>query len=218
MTVQKAVFSTSILIVFYQLLSLWQLVELISKDDLDNLEFYYLLDGSIKFLAIVVFLYYINRLDFPDCFVTDLKYYWIAAFLGLLFVFIQTPLNLLYNLLFSTEYHISYEFDVNNVISTRALSTILLIPISEELFFRNYIQAGLKEKMDDISAAFLSALLFSTIHFIFIAIYYPGFSFNSHQVYIAFFGGLISAILFVKARKSGPSIVFHICWNLMSVL
>jgi membrane protease YdiL (CAAX protease family) len=58
----------------------------------------------------------------------------------------QTTLKWIYNLLFGTEYQIAYRFDgLPKFKNINLISTILLIPINEELFFREYIQNNLQK-------------------------------------------------------------------------
>ncbi|MFB9053072.1 lysostaphin resistance A-like protein [Formosa undariae] len=96
------------------------------------------------------------------------------------------------------------------------IASIFVVPITEELFFRNYILRGLLQNYKPIIAIILSSLMFAFIHIPFISLFYEFLDFSLHQTYITIFGGLLSGILFYKSKSIVPSIIFHIFWNLTS--
>lgn len=145
---------------------------------------------------------------------TSIHFYTVASLLGVLYVFIQTPLNIPYNLVFDDDYIIQYSFDLSQLLGLRALRLLLFVPVSEELFFRHFIQRKLQATYKPYMAILVSTLLFASIHLPFVALINSSFQWDVHHAYIAFFGGLMSALLYYKSKSIGPSILFHIMWNM----
>ncbi|MBR9847588.1 MAG: CPBP family intramembrane metalloprotease [Algicola sp.] len=94
------------------------------------------------------------------------------------------------------------------------ISSIILIPIGEELFFREYIQNNLQKKTKIIVAILFASLLFALIHAPYMNLFFEEFQQTWHLTYLTFFGGLISGLIYYKSESIGPSIIFHIFWNL----
>ena len=63
----------------------------------------------------------------------------------------------------------------------------------------------------------LTVFLFASIHLSFMNLI-NGEALNIHSSYIALFGGFLSGLLYFKSRSTGPSIVFHIMWNMAVTL
>lgn len=142
-----------------------------------------------------------------------LKLSFAAIALGLGYVFVQTPLNFLYNGIFNQDIIINYDF-ISTIKSSHLLGVILIIPISEELFFRQYIQKGVAENFNPIIAIIISSILFAAVHLPYIGLFYPQDYLDFNTPYIALFGGLSSALLYYKSESLYPSFLFHIFWNL----
>lgn len=143
------------------------------------------------------------------------KYYFIALLSGIGFVFFQSILNIFYHQEISSELF-DYEFTLERLTSLSVIASIFVVPITEELFFRNYILRGLLQNYKPIVAIILSSLIFAFIHIPFVSLFYEFFDFSLHQAYITIFGGLIAGMLFYKSKSIIPSIIFHIFWNLTS--
>ncbi|WP_416382063.1 CPBP family intramembrane glutamic endopeptidase [Maribacter sp. BPC-D8] len=95
-----------------------------------------------------------------------------------------------------------------------SIASILIIPFSEEFFFRNYIQKGLQEKYSPILSIFITSFLFGIIHLTDF-IYNDGMlELNFYKTFAAFFLGIITGLLFFKSKSVGPPILLHIVWNL----
>ncbi|MCR9172155.1 MAG: CPBP family intramembrane metalloprotease [bacterium] len=147
------------------------------------------------------------------------RWYAIACALGASFIFIQTPLNALYNAFSGETYNVSYEFsNWDSFSDLNILSTLILIPITEELFFRQFIQRKLQKKMHVVIAIFVAAVLFGFIH-LSLGHHLLGLGpVRIRHMYITFFGGLLLGFIYFKSRSIGPTVVCHIAWNTMAVL
>jgi membrane protease YdiL (CAAX protease family) len=137
---------------------------------------------------------------------------------GFGYPYIQTPLNGIYNLVFDTSYRITYDYGMEGLLTWNSIAVIFLIPMAEELFFRGYILKQLLTNYKPIIAIGISTCLFALIHLPYQTIFLDSIQFNGHLAYIAFFGGLISGTLYYKSKSLGPSLIFHVIWNLMVVL
>ncbi len=111
--------------------------------------YFLLIQGTLQLFAILIFIYSIKNKTLKNLIQdTHYKWYLLALILGISFVFIHPPLKWIYNFLFETDYSIVYRFDgLTKFKNINVVSVILLIPISEELFFREFIQNNLQKKM-----------------------------------------------------------------------
>ena len=185
-----------------------------------NIEYYnsyLLIQGIFQFIVILLILKVLKSETISEQFrKTDFKWYLAAFIIGSTYVYVQLPLKLFYNLLFKTNYYITYDFNgLTNFWSASILSTVFFIPISEELFFRGFIQQQLQGRMKGFQAIIISSLMFGLIHLLVFRITPIGLGFNWHLFYLTFVGGLIAGYLFYKSKSIVPPIIFHICWNAM---
>jgi membrane protease YdiL (CAAX protease family) len=147
---------------------------------------------------------------------TTIKWYLIASVIGVLFVFVQLPLNWIYSCFIAEQFVISYDFNGwHNFLNVNILNSILFIPIAEELFFRQFLQRKLHKKMNATKAIISSALLFSFLHFLNFDFIHFEFYYNFHHAYITLIGGLLLAIVYYKSKSIGPPIALHMAWNIM---
>jgi membrane protease YdiL (CAAX protease family) len=187
---------------------------------IDNYErYYFLIQGILQLIVILTFIIITNKSTGKPLFgKPNFKWYLLALVLGASFVFIQTPLNWLYNPIFETEYLIAYRFDgLPKFLNLNIITTILLIPIAEELFFRQYIQKYLQSKMKGIYAILFASILFASIHSPYTNLVLELSKQDWHLFYLTFFGGVISGSLYYYSKSIGSSICFHIIWNSMSI-
>lgn len=213
MKIQKAIILTVLYIFFIEFVPVWiLLMEYMGIEDYDS--YYYFINGGIQ--VIIVFLF-IKIMSPNELFQnTNFKWYIIAFVLGGIFVWIQTPLNWVYNFIAGTEYSIVYDFEgYKQIDNLNYVAIIFLIPIGEELFFRQYIQKGLQIRFKPIIAIGIASLLFASIHLPYNALIFFGRYASPHLAYIALFGGMLSGVLFYKSKSIGPSIIMHVMWNLM---
>ena len=150
--------------------------------------------------------------------ISSSKWFFIAFISGAIFLWIQTPLNLVYNYFSGSGYVISYDFIFENTSTLNVFSVVFLVPIYEELFFRFYIQRSLHAKFSPLFSILIASLLFGAAHLPFYELLIPGMEiqFSFHHAYITFFGGLIAGWLFYKSKTVFPSIIMHVMWNLFA--
>ncbi|PKB44939.1 CAAX prenyl protease-like protein [Cellulophaga sp. RHA19] len=87
------------------------------------------------------------------------------------------------------------------------LSTLIIAPIFEELFYRKFLFSKLLEKYQLYLAIFISSLCFSAIHF-----ETPG------NLIPSFLFGITSCLIFFKTKKISYSILLHFINNLLVTL
>jgi len=217
-TILKSVLLTILYILFIEVIGAW--IFLADALGIKNADSYYsFVNGIIQFSLILIFLKAFKISDFKLPQKTNYKWYILAFILGSFFTYIQTPLNWFYNIIAGSEYHIIYDFNgLSKFKNLNIISFIFLIPISEEFFFREFIQKNFQNYLKPISAILVSTILFTSIHLPYEAIYFSDIVPSFHSAYIAFFGSLISGGLYFKSKSIGPSIVMHVMWNLIVIL
>ena len=215
MTILKSISNTFLFILLANVISCWILL-LPHEMDIDVILTLDSFFTSYVFLILVaIYLGFINDSTFLSVSKTSGKYYFYAFLLGFSFVFVQTPLNLIYNEIIGTAYNIHYEFQPIDVLKySNSYAAILIAPVCEEFFFRKFIQSNLQKSYHPSFAILLAAILFATIHLPFSALFYDGNSFSFHHAYITLFGGIILGSLFYKSKSTGPAIIMHLFWNL----
>jgi uncharacterized protein len=217
MTILKSIIATLLFIIVVELIGTWILLEwhidisVLTRHD-------WLINGLIETILVVFFLYklYGTKGILPQQ--TSLNYYATAFLLGATYTFIQVPLLQIYDLTFNTSHPKHFAFDLSRILTSKAVCSIFLLPLSEELFFRHYIQKELQTKYKPFIAIGVASLLFASIHVPYLALFIERFEFNTVKAYITLFGGLISGIIYYKSKSIGPSILFHIMWNFMARL
>lgn len=210
----KAILATLLYLVVIELIGSWFLIaESIGFES--YYKYYLFIQGVLQFIGVLIFIYFIKKRTFKNLIKkTHRKWYLFALILGISFVFIQTPLNWLYNLLFGTEYNIAYRFDgLPKFKNINMISAVLLIPAAEELFFREYVQNNLQNKMNSIVAILIASLLFASIHSPYMNLILESSKEDWHLFYLTIFGGIMSGFLYYKSKSIGPSIIFHAFWN-----
>jgi membrane protease YdiL (CAAX protease family) len=217
MNILKAILATIIYIVAVELIGTWYFVASywgIKYSD----GIYYLVNGIIQLILVCIFIRYAKTSEAKLPQTTKAKWYILAVLLGALFIFFQTPLNWIYDLIAGSNHHITYNFNASRFLNVFTIAAVLLVPVCEELFFREFIQQKLQKRYRPVIAICIAALLFSAIHLPYAALLFHADNFTPHHAYIALFGGLMSGILYFKSKSIGPSIVMHITWNLFAML
>jgi membrane protease YdiL (CAAX protease family) len=215
-SIPKAILATLLYLIGMELIGSWFLIaEAIGFESYNN--YYLLIQGTLQLIGVLIFIYFIKNWTFKNLIKKiHRKWYLFALILGISFVFMQTPLKWIYNLLFGTEYEIAYRFDgLPKFKNINMISAILMIPIAEELFFREYVQNNLQKKTNTIVAILLASLLFASIHSPYMNLILESSNQDWHLFYLTIFGGIISGVFYFKSKSIGPSIVFHTFWNLM---
>lgn len=218
-SISKAFLATLLYIIAINLIGAWILLPYLDESII-ILEHYYLIQGFLQFLFILIFIYFSNGRKWSGVIIrTQSKWYLIAFFLAVAFVIFQDPLNRLYVMDFSGNFISDYNFDgISNLTNLNVLSMVLFIPIGEELFFRGYLQRNLHEKVNPITAIIVSSILFASIHSPYLGLIFPDMGLTWHQFYITIFGGIIAGIIYFKSKSVGPTIVYHVFWNFIIVI
>ncbi|WP_435263489.1 CPBP family intramembrane glutamic endopeptidase [Tenacibaculum sp. nBUS_03] len=215
-SIPKAMLATLLYLIGIELIGSWSLIaEAIGFES--YYKYYLLIQGTLQLIGVLIFIYFVRKRTFKNLIKkTHRKWYLFALLLGISFVFIQTPLKWIYNLLFGTEYNIAYRFDgLPKFKNLNMISAVLMIPVGEELFFREYIQNNLQKEMNNIVAILLASLLFASIHSPYMNLVLESSKQDWHLFYLTIFGGIMSGILYFKSKSIGPSIIFHMFWNIM---
>jgi len=197
---------------FLSLIGLWVLLPYYYGGDflLKNNE---LITNSILVISLAIMYRYRMQKGMRVRFKAKSYWFLLAIVLGFVFVFTQGLLRTGYNTMFSTNYpDLTYTFNLN-VDYWYMLSSVILVPFSEELFFRGVIQEDLQRKTSQWTAILVTAGLFALIHVPYLESSFLGIGMNWFRGYIVFFGGLIACILYNRSGALGPSLVFHAVWN-----
>ena len=215
-SIPQAILATLLYLIGIELIGSWfRIAEKIGFES--YYKYYLLIQGTLQLIGVLIFIYFIRKQTFKNLIKkTHRKWYLFALVLGISFVFMQTPIKWIYNLLFGTEYRIAYRFDgLPKFKNINMISAVLMIPMGEELFFREYIQNNLQKKTSAVVAILLASLLFASIHSPYMNLILESSKQDWHLFYLTIFGGIISGILYFKSKSIGPSIIFHMFWNVM---
>jgi membrane protease YdiL (CAAX protease family) len=123
---------------------------------------------------------------------------------GVFAVVIQSAWGLIQRYLFQV---VPYSIHTNNLVSSAQtnLKMVILIcvvcPILEEIIFRKILFEFFNRKIGIVGAAFISALLFSLIHF----------DFANIATYILI--GLVFSLIYIKSKNLMNSMVSHMVMN-----
>lgn len=178
-----------------------------------------LISGAIL-LIFIVFFTLINKTNRREISL-NAKWYWyaIAIVLGAAYIFIQVPLNWMYNSVSGESYNVTFNFNGWGYLTDlNMLPVITLYPIAEELYFRQFIQRRLQKKLSGTFSIITTAALFGILH-LGIYSYILGYDdLHIRHTYITFFGGIIVGFIYYKSRSIGPAIIYHMAWNVMAVI
>lgn len=210
MTISKSILYTIFFFLFVQLTAIWVILN--SFLDIQFLinDYNYFVSGMLEITGVILFFFLMKKQKSLIQKNTPIVYCLFAVVLGVLYVFAQKWLNYIYDVFANTDFanQTTYNLDFSlDKFTLNTVAIIVLLPISEELFFRSYIQNGLQKNYKPLISIGVSSLLFSLLHL-------P----NVHYTYLVFFGGLISAMLYHKSRSIAPSIVFHMIWNIIVLI
>lgn len=86
------------------------------------------------------------------------------------------------------------------------ISTLLIGPLIEELFFRKLVLGKLAERYHPSTALIISSSCFSLIHIE-----------TPNNLIPAFIGGIVLGIIYIKTKKIGYSIILHFIINAMII-
>ena len=212
MKFQKAILLTVLYYVLLNAIGLWIILIPVETAYLPVFKFTHFINSLITLLFLIAFFVLLKRKDVLKFQKVDFKFCILALFLGISFVYFQSFLNIFYYQEIPDTFF-KFDYTYEHLIKLSVITSILIVPITEELFFRNYIQRELTKRYDWKFSVILTSILFAIIHINLLGFFFDSTSLNFHQAYTAFFGGLISGILFYKTKSIIPSIIFHIFWN-----
>lgn len=215
MNILKSFFFTILYYVFLNIIGLWILIIPIETEYLFVLKYQHFITSIIVLFSVYILFRVFKRFDSLKFTKTENKFYIIAVVLGIVFVFLQPFLKIIYYQKIPESFF-PYKFSLENLSYLSVITSILIVPITEELFFRNYLQNELTKTYKPIIAIVLASFLFALIHVPIISLFFEFSEFNMRQAYIALFGGLISGVMLYKSKSILPSIIFHMFWNLTS--
>jgi uncharacterized protein len=89
-----------------------------------------------------------------------------------------------------------------------SLLLLTMIAVSEELVFRGYVLRNMMKSFNKWAALFISALLFSIVHF-------SNLGIASLGMVNTFLGGLVLGIAYIITQSLWLPIFFHLSWNFM---
>jgi len=213
----KAILLTILYVLSKEIIGLWILL-FPSVSNYPIIYKIYQLVNSIALLTLLIFvLKLLRRPDLLKINKSQTKYYVLAVILGIGFVFFQPILNIIYNVEFSSEaFH--FNFDPQRLISFNVIALGVLFPITEEMFFRNYLQRELTKEYNPLLGIIIASVLFAFIHIPYQSLFVEFIDFSLHRPFITLFGGVILGILFYNSKSIIPSIIFHIIWNFTSYI
>jgi membrane protease YdiL (CAAX protease family) len=215
MKLPKSILLTLFYFISLELIGFWIFLIPEETEYLNLLKASHLINTLATLIILIIVFKLIKRSDLLILKKAKNKFYFLVILLGIGFVFFQSFLNIIYHQEISTDIF-NYDFTLDRLTSLNVIASIMVVPVTEELFFRNYILGGLLKNYKPLIAIIISSLLFAFIHIPFVSLFYEFMDFSFHQAYIAIFGGLISGILFYKSKSIIPSIIFHVVWNLVS--
>ena len=216
MSIIKSILSTFSFIIFTEIIGIWLLIDfLFDIRELAN-AYYPLINGIIEITLISLFLIKAQGRNSFSLSRTHLKYYIIAILIGFSQPLIVSILNSIYDLTnYITWADISKRYFINRL-TINSISFVLLIPISEELFFRNYIQEGLQKNYNPFIAILVTSILFSLLHLKILNLVFNDGVLNTYLAFSTFFGGLMTGTIYYFSKSILPAIILHCIWNLLA--
>ncbi|NOQ73103.1 MAG: CPBP family intramembrane metalloprotease [Crocinitomix sp.] len=223
LNIWKSTLATIIYVVVLEVLGMMILLDLLfpeaeSVDSILLISFSLYCLGSLSMLIVVYFS--LRKYIFPkseNAIATkkiDLTYLILAIVFGFIIVFIQPFIRSAFAVFPGFELQVQSaqklaKLEVWHI--PTLFSSIIILPLSEELFFRGFILKGLLKKHNVFLALLISSLLFGAVHFA----WYTMNIISLRLVFITFIGGLIAGGLFIKTNRLIYPILFHITWNLI---
>ena len=216
MSIIKAFLYTLLIFTFWAIIQV--IIMLPFKDYFGNIEYYSntfgILDITSKVGAflLIYFFFWKPNLDFKK--IINFKNYNTNIFLYLLLIVVGLKLALRpfwnFELIILDYFQDSVSND-NSIISNHSIfniiSTIIVAPIVEELFYRRFLLDKLSQKNSEIIALIVSSLCFSIIHIE-----------TPNNLIPTFISGIIYGLIYLKTRKIGYTIISHFVFNLIYIV
>ena len=219
MKIFKAILLTVAWIIITQLIALWLLLIPDETTHFENIiKASDLITRVVVLVLLIGLLLVFKQYDSLKFNRASSIYYLAAIILGIGFVFFQPILAIIYHLDFSTDYfRREFSMELLSTYPLVVISSVILAPITEELFFRGFILRGLLENYGAVIAILVSSLLFSSIHIPMDKMIF-GYDWSFWQVFMTVFGGAVAGFLFYKSKSIIPPILYHMFWNLTAAV
>ena len=150
---------------------------------------------------------------------TSDRHYHLAFLLGAIFGLLFPLVNGLYEAIGSAEGFVNpYDFRGYQNLSVGALSHLLIIPITHELFCREYLQKRLMRQYSASKALWMAAVAFTLIGIPWYAVLGGYYSIPPTTILYGLGGGYLSGMLYYQSGSLGPSVALHISWAVMVTL
>ena len=212
MKLTKSIVLTVLYFISLETIGSWVFLIPVETEYLDLLKATHLINSVVTLIVLIIVFKLIKRPDLLAFKKTKTKFYFFGILLGVGFVFFQSVLNIVYYREISTEIF-NYGFRLDRLTSLNVIALIMIVPFTEELFFRNYLHSAFLKNYKPLVSIIITSLLFAFIRVPFGSLFFEFLEFSFHQAYFAIFGGLISEILFYNSKSVTPSIVFRVIWN-----
>ena len=163
-----------------------------------------LLARVIVFSCVCIFLYRVDVLPLKRNqgigFNLNLNVCFLPIILGVLFAFSQ---SIFYDIISEREVvENANNWKVELLDLPIFVASILLVPLTEELFFRAFLMKRLSTNYGEKMGLVLSAVLFGLFHL-------P----DLEQVMITLLGGIIAGYIYLRRDLIIQAILFHMSWN-----
>jgi len=220
MNIGQAILSTFLLILVLYLVLTWRMI-FPGLELIPNVAYALLVDNLLILILIFFFVKKFRVKERPMLASTHFSWYLIAICAGVIFVFAQGPLQVVFNSIVTIEPVVTtstIETPSDYQVPTyfyylKFLSIAVIGPIGEELFFREFQQQYLHKKYAPTLVILVNAFLFGIIHLPMIE-WILGYENNmGRQAFMAFFGALGLGYIYYKSKSVGPAIAMHIAWN-----
>lgn len=208
MSITKSVIFTILFIVTLTITSLL----LFFEENIFQLRVSFLINSILHFLIIIGFLKLYKKGKYFVFNSVSWKFLLTASLLGFIYPFFQSILKIIYFFEINENFF-NLKLDLLEF-SVASISTCIIVPIKEEMFFRGFLLKGLFNKYNKpFLVILITSILFGSIHLNFLAFFFNTMEFRLHHMYLATIGGIIAGVIYYKSDSVWSSIVFHVFWN-----
>ena len=141
MKLQKAILHTFLFILLLEFIGFWILLIPEEMENVSLIKASHFVNSIITLVFLIFIFKSLKQSDLLKLDEPEPKYYFIALISGIGFVFFQSILNIFYHQEISSELF-DYDFTLERLASLSVIASIFVVPMTEELFFRNYILRG----------------------------------------------------------------------------
>lgn len=216
MNIGQAILSTVLFMLVVTIIGLWLVIPPLI-DFLLLIPYYSLITNLLIFIVILLFVKRYRVKERPLLAPTPPYWYLIAICVGVIFVFAQSPLRVVFEALIGTHPEVVTPTSIKDIpkyfFYIQFIAVSFIVPINEELFFREFQQQHLHQKYEPVLVIVVNALLFGLMHLPLYQWIVGQSNDLGRQAFMAFFGGLGQGFIYYKSKSVGPSIAMHMAWN-----